>query len=84
MSSNNEACGKCDLFWPLEKGLKGGKRKALHHGYCLNTTVFATNKVGEPVYPPRAKTAILPNAQHKVTLMRKDEVNPNCQKFTKR
>ena len=84
MASNTQPCSACKKYWPLVKGLKKGKKKKLSHGYCLERTVFASNKPGNPVYPPRAKVKELPNGNHKVILVRKSDVKANCEAFVKR
>jgi hypothetical protein len=69
------------MYWPAERGLRGGGTKQLKYGYCLDTTIFASNKVGDKVYPPRAKTAELPNAMHDITIVRATEVKTQCSAF---
>jgi hypothetical protein len=77
---NSQPCGTCTHFWALEKGLRNGKRRTLVQGYCLDQSVFAENKPGNPVYPPKAKIAFLENAMHKVTIVNANEVRQHCGK----
>lgn len=79
---NMKPCGECSAFFPLEKGLKGGHRKPLCHGYCLKKSKFASNKPGDPVYPPRAVVTELPNAVHKLKIVRCNQVEKHCADFT--
>ena len=79
---NTQACSACLLYHAIIKPhRKGGEPKNLKRGYCLDQTVFASNRPGDPVYPPRAKTAVLPFAQHSVVLRREDEVVGHCNAF---
>jgi hypothetical protein len=78
---NKRPCGECSQYYPLEKGMRGGERRPLNQGFCLEKTVFASNKPGKPVYPPRAKTAELPNAMHNTVLVYANQVVPECQTF---
>ena len=78
---NCKPCGGCLDYWPQEKGVKGGKRHQLPHGYCLDRTIFASNKPGDNVYPPRAKTAELPDGRHIVILVYANQVEATCQKY---
>lgn len=81
---NNKPCGECGAFFPLEKGLKGGQRKALKHGYCLKKSKFAINKPGSPVYPPRATVIELENAVHQLKIVRCNQVEKHCADFAKK
>jgi hypothetical protein len=81
MATNKSPCGECSKYWALEKGIKGGTRKKLSMGYCLERSIFALNKPGNPVFPPKAKTATLPNAQHKAFIVRASEVYSTCATF---
>jgi len=78
---NNKPCGMCEGFFAIERGLKGGKRKDLKHGYCLKKSLFASNKAGNPIFPPRAKTAELLNAMHKLKIVRTNQVESMCNEF---
>lgn len=79
---NTKPCGMCEGFFAIEKGLKDGNRKELKHGYCLKKSIFANNKAGKPVLPPRAKTAELPQGVHKLKIVRINQVIPTCNEFT--
>jgi hypothetical protein len=81
---NNKPCGLCEGFFALEKGLQDGRRKELKHGYCLKRSIFANNKVGNPILPPRAKTAELPQAMHKLKIVRVNEIVPTCNEFNRK
>lgn len=74
----DQTCKTCALFWPLEKGLKGGKVKQLRQAYCLAKTIFPSNRVGKHVYPPNARVEVTPNAMVVVKLVHKDQTVPNC------
>jgi len=79
--SAEKACGKCARFWPLEKGIKGGKVIKLTRAYCLAKTIFPANRVGKHVYPPGAKVEPTPQARVIPTIVHKDQVVPNCPNF---
>ena len=81
MKANANPCGTCTNYWALECGNRKGTRKVLPKGYCLEKTIFASNKPGNPVYPPRAKTAELLNAVHKVTIVDATEVQVHCSMY---
>jgi len=78
---NTKPCGTCNYYWAIEKGLRGGKRQILLQGYCLDRSVFAENKPGNPVYPPKAKVEFLENAVHKITIVNANEVRQHCGKY---
>ena len=78
--SNTIKCGKCTLYRPIKKPLrtKEGGFKTLPRGHCLDRTIYASNKPGDHVYPPRAKLKELPFGRHQITIVRADEVVPHC------
>ncbi|RLI88007.1 MAG: hypothetical protein DRP01_00205 [Archaeoglobales archaeon] len=73
-----KTCETCGHFWPLVKGLRGGKVKQLKQAYCLALTVFPSNRVGKHVYPPGAKIKDTPNAMIQAKIVRTDQIVPNC------
>ncbi len=80
--ANIQACAECSIYHAILKpNRKGGEPKDIGRGYCLDKTVFASNRPGNPVYPPRSHTAVLPFAQHKVVLRRGTDVVAHCNAF---
>jgi hypothetical protein len=78
---NLKPCGTCEHYWAIEKGLKNGQRKTLIQGYCLDRSIFAENKPGNPVYPPKAKIEFRENAVHKIEIVMANEVRKHCGKY---
>jgi hypothetical protein len=78
---NTKPCGECLSFFALEKGLHGGTKRLLSHGYCLKKSVFAANKPGNPVYPPRSCVQDLPNAVHKLKIVKSNQLEKTCNEF---
>ena len=78
--ANTLMCGDCVHFNSIKKALrkKEGGIKELAMGHCLIKTVYASNKPGNPVYPPRAKTAELPYGRHNVCVVKSTEIVPGC------
>lgn len=76
--SNNESCSTCALYWPLEKGVKGGSTKQLTRGYCLAKTIFPSNGIHNRVYPPAAKFAVTPQARIDAKIVIGANIVPNC------
>lgn len=76
--SNNIPCGKCINYHEILKPVKKGGTVSLHKGHCLIRTVYASNKPGNNVYPPKAKTAELPYGRHQIEMVCENEVRPNC------
>jgi hypothetical protein len=81
---NTKPCGQCIHYHPLEKGTKGGERRPLSYGYCLKKSVFASNKPGDPVYPPKAVVAELPNAVHALKVVKVNQVEKHCSDYLTR
>lgn len=72
-------CSKCAKYWELRKPKRNGDGfTSLNKGYCLARTVFASNKPGDNIYPPGARTATLPNGQHTIVLVRPDSLELTC------
>jgi len=78
---NTKPCGTCTNYSAMEQGLRGGKRRILTQGYCLVHSIFAKNKPGNPVYPPRAKVQDLENAVHKLTIVSAYDVKKYCEAY---
>jgi len=80
--ANTKTCDACALYYALVKyHRRNGNAKETERGYCLAQTVFAKNRAGNPVYPPHAKTAELPDARHITVIRRKAEIVPHCTAF---
>jgi len=77
-------CGECTGYHPVERGTKGGARRALSYGYCLKKSIFASNKPGNPVYPPKAIVAELPNAVHDLKIVKSNHLEKHCNEFSPR
>ncbi len=83
--ANTHKCGECSLYHALVKPHRDGKGSTdIQKGHCLDRTVYASGKAGNPVYPAKAKTAELPHNRHKIALVRASDVHPNCLAFTAR
>lgn len=79
---NTKTCGTCLLYHALIKPYRNGKGfKDTGKGHCLAQTVYAKNKPGSPVYPPRAKIADLPFNQHQVVVVRANEIRAFCMTY---
>lgn len=77
---NDKECQTCMKYWPLEKGLPKGT-KQLTRGYCLAKTIFPKNRVGDRVYPPRARIEDTPNDMIKAKIVRAKEIVPSCRDY---
>ena len=83
--ANTHICGECALYYALVRPHRDGKGNTdTKKGHCLDRTVYAKGKAGNPVYPAKAKVADLPHNRHKITLVRENAVLPNCTAFTAR
>lgn len=79
---NTHPCSECVLYHALIKPhRRGGEAKDTGKGHCLDKTVYAKNRAGNTVYPPRAKLEDLPHARHKIALRSGAEVVPHCLAF---
>jgi hypothetical protein len=78
--ANTTKCGDCKKYSPSERPIrkKGGGMKKLRTGHCLAKTVYASNRVDNPVFPPGAKTATLEGGQHKIHLVREESIEAHC------
>jgi len=78
--SNTIKCGNCILYHAIRKPLrtKEGGFKKLKRGHCLAQTVYASNKPGKHVYPPKAKVKELPFGRHIIFLVHEDQIIPHC------
>ncbi len=77
--ANEIPCEKCSLYFAIVKPHRNGKGSTdTKKGHCLDKTIYAKNKPGNPVYPPNAKTADLPYNRHVISLRRADEVVAHC------
>lgn len=74
---NTIPCGKCQHYSELLRGTPTGSRSQ-HKGHCLQHTVYASNKAGQPVYPVGATVQELPYGRHKIKLVRENKVIPSC------
>lgn len=81
---NTKPCGQCNGYHPIEKGSRGGERRPLAYGYCLKKSIFASNKPGQPVYPPKAIVAELPNAVHDLKVVKVNQVEKHCSDYIAR
>ena len=73
-------CQECSHYHELRKPLrrKRGGSKSLRKGHCLKRSVYASNKPGNPIYPPGAVTEERKYAQHKITVVSEDQIVPGC------
>lgn len=78
--ANTLKCKKCIHYYAIKKPLrrKEGGFKDLNRGHCLDKTVYAKNKPGKQVYPPKAKVKELPFGRHQIFGVRADQVVENC------
>lgn len=77
--ANVVPCKECSLYYAIVKPHRNGKGSTdTKKGHCLDKTIYAKNKAGNPVYPPNAKTADLPHNRHVIVLRRADEVVAHC------
>ena len=83
---NKLKCGECKNYFGMERPLrrKEGGTVSLKKGYCLAKSVFASNRPGDEILPPGAKTAELEYGRHKIHLVREEEIVPHCVPATKR
>jgi len=83
--ANTKPCGECNLYHAIIRPHRNGKGSTdTRKGHCLDKTVYASNKPGKPIYPVRAKTAVLPYHQHRIVLRRADQVQANCVAFVQK
>ncbi len=83
--ANTIPCGECTLYHAIVKPHRDGKGSTdTKKGHCLDRTVYAKNKAGNPVYPPGAKVADLPYNRHQIVLHRDAEIVPHCTAAKKR
>jgi len=80
----DNTCENCIHFWPIKIPTGKGHSKETNQAHCLAQTIYAKNKPGNPVYPPKAKTADLPYAKHHVVIVRREQSASDCQYFTKK
>jgi hypothetical protein len=78
--AHDRECKTCKKYWPLEKGLKNGT-KQLSRGYCLARTIFPKGRVGERVYPPRARIEETENDMVKSVIVREGEIVAYCKDY---
>jgi hypothetical protein len=66
--------------------MKGLQKKSVEtrRGTCLATSVYASNSVGDTEIPLQAKTAVLPNGLHKLTIVLGAGIKPHCSFFQKK
>lgn len=76
--ANNIPCGQCVFYHELRKPKTKGGYRSLHKGHCLDRTIYAKNKPGNIVYPPKAKLEDLPYQQHKIVLVREEQIMEHC------
>lgn len=78
--ANTIKCGDCKKYHAIKKPIrsKTGGFKDLHRGHCLARTVYAKNKPGDHVYPPKAVVKDLPFGRHQIVIVHEDEVVPHC------
>jgi hypothetical protein len=50
----------------------------------LKKSIFALNKPGHPVYPPKAIVAELPNAVHNLKVVKVNQVEKHCSDYLAR
>ncbi len=79
--ANKNKCGTCGNFYPMVKGQRDGTTKKTKRGYCLDKSIFASNRTGKEVIPPKAKTDELPHGRHNLYVVHLDDVVENCQKY---
>ena len=80
---NSNTCDKCKNYFVIMKGLKKNSVPT-RRGFCLATSVFASNSVGDTLIPLQAKTAVLPHGLHKTTIVLGTGVKPHCTFFQKK
>lgn len=77
--ANTIACGDCPLYNPIKKPMRNGKGYIqLTRGHCLDRSIYAKGRPGNPVYPPRAHVKELPFNQHQLVIVRAEHVEPGC------
>jgi hypothetical protein len=79
-----QLCGQCVHFNPIKLPTATGTLRTTHQAHCLAKSTYASNKPGNPVYPPGAKTAELTYAQHQITIVYAEQNEPNCLLFKRR
>ena len=80
--ANAQPCSACLHYYALVKyHRRNGNQQETNRGYCLDQSVFANNRAGNPVYPPHAKLETLPHARHKTVIRNKTDVVPHCIAF---
>lgn len=81
MSDIKQVCGDCTHFHAIRIPTGNGALRETAQAHCLARTIYAKNKPGNPIYPPGAKTAELPFAQHQVVIVRREQKAPDCMDF---
>ena len=76
--ANTLPCNQCVYYFELRKPKERGGYKSLKRGHCLAKTVYAKNKPGNQVYPPNAKVEDLPFQQHKIVMVKENEIILHC------
>ena len=76
--ANTIKCGSCVRYYALQKTQHNKKPLDLQRGHCLARTVYASNKPGDHNYPAGAKTAELPFGNHKVYIVKPNQVVRAC------
>jgi hypothetical protein len=84
MAEEEKICGNCTHFHSIRIPTGKGTTRETNQAHCVAKSVYAKNKPGNPVYPPGAKIADLPYAAHKITIVRRDQREPNCMDFKKK
>ena len=74
---NTLPCGKCQKYSELFRPTKTGK-VSQKKGHCLHSTIYASNRIGSPVYPVGANIQELPHGLHKRKRIHEDSVVPTC------
>ena len=79
-------CKECVHYHEIRKPLKKkeGGSKSVHKGHCLKRTIYASNKPGNPVYPPGAIVQVLPYGRHKINIVNEEQIVVGCIHAAKR
>lgn len=78
---NTIPCGECTQYYPVMVGggMKGSpEQREWSRGHCLAKSVYSAKKAGRSVLPPKARIEDLPDGQHKITLVKKNQIVPGC------
>jgi hypothetical protein len=76
--ANKIPCGKCQKYHEQRKPIRKGGTISLHQGHCLEYTIYASNKPGDHIHPPGAKTEEREFGMHKIELVGEKELRPYC------